>query len=415
MEDTNMELNMTLKEADRYSKMKEVESKKISLKSAAKALSISYRQATRILSRYRQEGAKGIVSKRKGKISNNRLKESIIKKTLYLIKKNYSDYGPTLAVEKLYEKHKLKISRETLRKWMINEGIWISKKIKKRKVYARRTRRSRYGELIQIDGSYHHWFEDRAEKCCLLVAVDDATSAIMGLRFCKHETTEDYFEFLKGIIRKHGIPQALYSDKHSIFRVNNAKKREGIFCTQFQKTLKSLAIELICAHSPQAKGRVERANGVLQDRFIKEMREMKISSIKEANERLEPFIFKYNKKFAVKPATSKKALRTILPHQNLDEIFMIQGYRKLSKDLSFHYKNEIYQIDSDYINRLYGRTVEVYEHQGEVKMVLLDGKKLNYKKWKEKVEQPTKVVDIKELEVLWPTYGRKPKKYHPWR
>lgn len=405
---------MTLREVDRYSKMKEVESKKISLRRAANELSISYRQATRILSRYRKEGAKGIVSKRRGETSNNRLEAAKFNRALYLIKKNYIDYGPTLASEKLYEKYKLKISRETLRKWMIKEGVWLPKKRKNRRVYARRTRRSSYGDLEQIDGSYHHWFEDRGEKCCLLVSVDDATSAITGLRFCKNETTDDYLEFLKEYIKRHGKPMAFYSDKHSTFRVNNNKKRKVSY-TQLHQALQRLDIELIYAHSPQAKGRVERANGVLQDRLIKELREMDISSIEEANEYVETFRKKYNEKFAVQPANREDSHRTLLPSQDIDKICMIREYRKLSKDLSFQYKTEIYQIDSSYSHRLYGKIVEVCVIHGEVKMVLQNQKQLKYKKWREKCVEDAPILGAKELEARWPTYGRKPKRYHPWR
>ena len=409
-----MELKMTLKEADRYSKMKEVESKKLSLIRASKELMLSYRQAARILFRYRREGPKGVVSKSRGNLSNNRLEEEKMSKAIYLIKKKYIDYGPTLVSEKLYEKHKLKISRETLRKLMISEGIWIPKKIKERKVYARRTRRSRYGDLEQIDGSYHHWFEDRGEKSCLLVSVDDATSAITGLRFCKHETTDDYLEFLKGYIKSHGKPMAFYSDKHSTFRVNNNKKRE-ISYTQLHQAMKRLDIELIYAHSPQAKGRVERANGTLQDRLVKELREKNISSIKEANKYLETFRKKYNEKFAIEPAILEDSHREILPSQDIEKICMIRSYRKLSKDLSFQYKTEIYQIDSNYTYRLYGKPVEVCEMHGEVKMVLQNGKELKYKKWIEKRMEDSPILGAKELEARWPTYGRKPKRYHPWK
>jgi len=304
------ELTMTLKEADRYSIMNQIESRKLKIKEASHVLGISYRQARRLWQRYKKEGAKGLISKRKGRPSNHQLSYGIKEKAMTLVKAKYADYGPTLAAEKLHEKHSLILSKETLRKLMIKEGLWKAKKEKKRRVHPRRTRRACVGELIQIDGSYHAWFEDRAEKCCLLVCVDDATSQIMHMRFCRTETVDDYFEVVRAYLNKHGRPKAFYSDKHSIFRVN----RKGCESnnTSFHRALKELDIELICAHSPQAKGRVERANGVLQDRLIKELREEEINSTEEGNAYLETFRKKYNQKFRKEPAEGKDAHKELL-------------------------------------------------------------------------------------------------------
>ena len=342
--------------------------------------------------------------------------QELIEKTAGMIKEKYSDYGPTLVKEKLEEKHKLILGKETLRKLMIKEGLWKAKKAKDRKVHPRRTRRSRFGELEQIDGSYEYWFEERGEKCCLLVSVDDATSSLTMLKFCKTETTQDYLQLLKEYLILHGRPMAFYSDKHSVFRVNHKKRLEGAFSTKFQKALKQLDIELICAHSPQAKGRVERANGILQDRLIKELREQNISAIEEANEFLESFRLKYNKKFAVEPAEAENAHRKLLPNQNLEYLCLVEEERILSKDLSFQYKTEIYQIDSQYKHRLYGKRIQIFEMDGKIKRILQNGKELKYRKWKEKICEPTKIVDIKELETFWPSIIRKPKtSKHPWR
>lgn len=405
---------MTIKEADRYTVVKAVKNKKINLKQGAKELCLSYSQMKRIWKNYSREGLKGLISKKRGKSSNNQLSYKIKHQTIFLIKEKYYDYGPTLIKEKLEEKHHIKIGKETLRQLMIKKGIWKAKTKKYKKVYARRTRRSRYGELEQIDGSYHHWFEDRGEKCCLLVSVDDATSAITGLKFCKHETTYDYLDFLKTYIKRHGKPMAFYSDKHSVFRVNN-KKKEGIANTKFQKVLKKLDIELICANSPQAKGRVERANGTLQDRLVKELREKNISSIDEGNKYLEQFRLKYNKKFAVEPADFRNAHKRFLSFQINEIMFMVQEERKISKDLSFQYRSQIYQIESKYVNRLAGKKIEIFDWKGEIQMILCNGKKLQYKKYIERIAGHTKIIDTKELETRWASYGKKPKKYHPWR
>ncbi len=404
---------MTLRDADRYALMKQIESQKITIKEASHVLGISYRQARRLWRRYQREGPKGLVSKRKGKPSNHQMSRGVKEKAMTLVKEKYADYGPTLATEKLEEKHSLILSRETLRKLMIQEGLWKAKKEKKSKVHPRRTRRSRVGELVQIDGSYHEWFEDRAEKCCLLVCVDDATSQIMYMRFCETETTDDYFDTVRDYLNQYGRPKAFYSDKHSIFRVN-MKGCEGNN-TSFHRALKELDIELICAHSPQAKGRVERANGILQDRLIKELREEGISSIEEGNAYLEIFRQKYNQKFGKEPADKKNAHRELLRSQNPDMILLEKSQRVISKDLSFSYKTTLYQIDSNYRNRLSGKRIDIYEKNGVIQYAGIEGKPLKIKKWQEKMIKSPQVLDAKGLEMLWSAKTRKPGKYHPWR
>lgn len=409
------ELKMSIKEADRYAVMKQIEMGKTPIVKASLQLGLTYRQTRRLWKNYQREGPQGLVSKRIGKLSNHQLPKGVKEKAMRWVTEKYADYGPTLAKEKLEEKHSLKISKETLRQLMIQEGLWRPKKKKEKKVYSRRTRRSCKGELNQIDGSYEYWFEDRANKCCLLVSVDDATSELMALKFCKVETTDDYFELVKDYLYKYGRPMAFYSDKHSIFRVSRKTLEPGERLSSLHKALKKLQIELICAHSPQAKGRVERANGILQDRLIKELREQKISSIREGNAYLETFRQKYNKKFGKKPAKDKDAHRALLPSQDLDGLLIEKKERKVSKDLSFSYGNEVYQLDGKLYNRLGGKRIEVYEKRGKIKYVEFNGKKIGYKKWKEKAFQPEEIRDAKELEVLWATRKRKPGKYHPWR
>ncbi len=408
---------MTLKEADRLAVVKRIQSKELNIGSGARELEISPRQMKRIWRRFKERGARGLLSLKKGKPSPNRIPNILRKKALRLVKKRYWDYGPTLASEKLEEKHNLKLSKETLRHLMIKEGLWKGKKRKETKNHPRRTRRSRIGEMIQVDGSYEFWFEDRGEKCCLIVFIDDATSKIMLMRFYKAETSEDYLKMLRIYIEKYGRPLSLYSDKHSVFRVNKKELHEkGKWTTRFHEVLKELNIELICAHSPQAKGRVERANGTLQDRLIKELRERKICSMEEGNKFLDEYTEMHNKKFSTEPASQEDAHQSILPSHNLEKLFMLKEERVLSKDLSIHYKNEIYQIDSNTIYRLRGKKVEVFESDGEIKMILQEGKPLKYHKWKERIMMPAAVMDVKELEVKWTDKKiRKPWRRHPWK
>ena len=201
---------------------------------------------------------------RRGKPGTNRIDEALRHRILTLLRENYVGFGPTLAAEKLQERHGITISVETLRCWMTADGLWIPHARRQTRIYQPRLRRDCLGELIQIDGSHHDWFEGRAPKCCLLVYVDDATGRLMHLRFCQSESAFDYMLAPRDYIDKHGKPVAFYSDKHAVFRVSQAEtRRTGI--TQFGRALHDLNIDLICANSSQAKGRVERANLTLQD------------------------------------------------------------------------------------------------------------------------------------------------------
>jgi len=411
------ELTMTLKEADRLVVVKRIESKELSVQNGARELGVTPRQMKRIRKRYAEQGARGLISLRKGNPSPNRKAQGFQQQVMEIIRERYGDYGPTLATEKLIEKHGLVLSKETLRKWMILEGLRKEKQRKRQKLYQRRTRRSREGELIQIDGSYEYWFEERGEKCCLLVCIDDATSKIMLMRFCRTETLEDYLELLQLYVQKYGRPKGFYSDKHSVFRVTRKEVYEhGKWTTQFHEVLKKLDIELICANSPQAKGRVERANGTLQDRLIKELRERDIRSIEEGNKVLDGYAEVHNKKFAIEPACQENAHRPMLPSHDTERLFMLKEERTLSKELSFRYKNQIYQIDSKEVHRLRGKKIKVFESNGEVRMVLHGERPLKYHKWKEQLYEPARVLDVKELETIWPDKKpKKPSKHHPWK
>src|ERR1700722_10209019 len=245
---------------------------------AAGLMYITPRQTYRLLSRYRDGGASAIANRRRGRPSYNRLSITVREHAIALVRKFYPDFGPTLAAEKLLERHDLRVSRETLRTWMRQAGIWVSRAERKR-IQQPRSRREHVGELVQIDGSEHRWFEDRADPCTLLVFIDDATSKLMQLRFVPSESTDSYFKALRAYLEEHGRPVAFYSDKHSVFRVlrRDAKGVQGM--TQFGRALAQLNIEILCANSSQAKGRVERANRTLQDRLVKELRLAGVSDI----------------------------------------------------------------------------------------------------------------------------------------
>jgi transposase len=243
---------MSKQELRRVEVLTEVLAGSRTTESAAGVLGVSLRQAQRLVARYRDGGGGALIHKSRGRPASNKLASGVRQMVLELVRQNYRDFGPTLAAEVLLERHGIVVSRETLRKWMVEAGVWLSRKQRK-SFHQPRLRRECRGELVQIDGSEHRWFEDRGDRCTLLVFIDDATSSLMQLRFVASESTGSYFEALQGYLATHGCPVAFYSDKHSVFRINR-DAQGGSGMTQFGRVLAELNIEIICANSSQAKG-----------------------------------------------------------------------------------------------------------------------------------------------------------------
>lgn len=257
-----------------------LELKVINQTEASKSLKLSIRQIRRLAKRYKRSGEQGLLSKKIGQKSNNKIPDAIRNTYLNLVRETYPDFGPTFAHEKLTELHEAMFSIETLRQWMIAASIWTSNVAPTKRVHPLRERRSCVGELVQIDGSKHLWFENRGDYCVLLVAIDDATSKLLAALFVPVESAENYLQMFKKYFNKHGIPASLYSDKHGIFRVNAKGCEENE--TQFMRIVDGLGVQLIHANTPQAKGRVERVFSTLQDRLVKELRLAGISTIEAA-------------------------------------------------------------------------------------------------------------------------------------
>lgn len=329
---TTLEIKiMSIKEANRLSVMRQVDKKILTMKKASEEMGISLRQAKRIRRNYILHGEMGLISKHYGKTSPNQIEPKLKNQVLDILQKvEYIGFGPTLITEKLGQRHGIYLSNETLRKWMIEKGLWEAKRQKNRKIYQRRMRRCRFGELLQGDESRHAWFEDRGEMCTLVLFIDDATGHLTAGKFVPAETTEAYQSILEDHLIKYGKPLALYVDKHSIFRVNQQSVGERE--THFGRVLRELNIELICAHSPQAKGRIERANGTLQDRLVKEMRLLKINTIEEANDYLPKFMSEFNTKFGREPNSAENAHRPLRKEDDLERIFSRRSSRVVSKD-----------------------------------------------------------------------------------
>lgn len=323
---------------------------------------LTRRQVFRLLKRYRLDGAAAIRHKARGKPPNNRVHKAKREYALTIIKESYADFGPTLATEMLAEQHGFKISRETVRKWMIEDGLWLSRK-QRRTFHQPRLRRECFGELIQIDGSDHRWFEDRGDPCTLLVFIDDATSTLMELRFVPSESTFSYFAALENYLVRHGRPVAFYSDKHTVFRVPKPSQHMSGM-TQFGRALAELNIELLCANSSQAKGRVERANRTLQDRLVKELRLAGISDMVAGNTFLSAFMEHYNAKFAKAPARSDNLHRALnIEPDRLAEVFCLWDKRYVTKDLTLKYDHKRIRLEvNDLTRELVGKYVDTYEY-----------------------------------------------------
>ncbi|WP_422061192.1 ISNCY family transposase [Sphingopyxis sp.] len=322
------------------------------------SLELKRAQVRRLVARFKVSGQEGLKSKKMG-VRNRAYSETFREHVIGIIREQYLDFGPTLAAEKLEKDHGIRIATETLRGWMKEEGIWVDRRGRKPKVFSPRKPREQRGELIQVDGSYHRWFEKRGDEACLLVFIDDATSEIMLLRLVDHESSYNYMACLRAYIHKFGCPLALYSDRHSIFRVNRENGAGERTITQFTRACRSLDIKVICAKTPQAKGRVERANRTLQDRLVKELRLRSISTVVEANAYFEEYRLEHNRKFARLPENPVDA-HLPKPNEGLDKLLTYTVQRKVFKDLPLSFnKMRLILEDTDLSRMAIGKIVTV--------------------------------------------------------
>ena len=332
-----------MRESDRAGVIGQVAEKRLRQSEAAKRLGLSVRQVKRLLARYRERGPSGLVSGRRGKPSNSATAEAARREAMELVRERYPDFGPTFAREKLVEEHGHRLSVETLRQWLIADGLWRAKARRAMRVHQSRPRRECVGDLVQIDGSPHAWFEDRGPGCVLIVYVDDATTRLLATGFFAEETTAAYMETTRAHLAAHGRPVAYYSDRHSVFRVNKKDREDEL--TQFSRALRTLDIAAIHARSPQAKGRVERANKTLQDRLVKEMRLRGINGLEAGNAYLPEFMADFNRRFAVAPRNPEDAHRAVLRDAaELDLIFCEHHRRKLTKNPTIRFECREYPV-----------------------------------------------------------------------
>ncbi|AOI68539.1 integrase [Burkholderia ubonensis] len=355
-------ITMTMRELDRFKVIQDVADGKLKPWRAAERLELTTRQIRRLVARLREHGPAGLVSGHRSKPGNRRLDAGTADRALSIIRDRYADFGPTLACEKLYECHGIRLAKETVRKLMTDAGLWVPRRQRPPKVYQPRARRACLGELIQIDGSEHRWFEARAPQCTLLVYVDDATSRLMHLHFTQTESTFSYFEATRAYLERYGKPVALYSDKASVFRGTSAGKT-GRSVTHFGRAMYELNIDTFCANSSSAKGRVERAHLTLQDRLVKELRLRGISTVADANAYAPSFMAAYNARFAKLPRSEFNAHRLLRDDEDLDTLLTWRETRRVSKSLTVLYDRVLYLLDDSPENRtLIHRYIDVWEY-----------------------------------------------------
>ncbi len=376
---------------------------------AAEVLSLSSRQIRRIVKRIRLEGDGGIVHKSRGRVSNRRIPDKIRNKVLRLYRKKYQDFGPTLASEKLLERDGVRISDETLRLWLTESGDW--KKIRKARGHRQwRQRKDHYGEMVQMDGSHHAWFEGRGPWCVFMGYIDDAMGEVFG-RFYPYEGTIPAMDSFKRYIRRNGLPMSVYLDKHTTYKstakptIQEELNNTGAL-SEFERALKELGVELIHANSPQAKGRIERLFKTLQDRLVKEMRLREIRGIEEANRFLEEYLPLYNKRFAVCAKGKDNLHRPLGREVDLDGILCIKTERTLRNDFTVAHNNKLYQVE-DHIHT--SKVIVQDRLDGSIR-ITYKNRDLRFKEISERpkpVRHPSTVLKVGKP----PT----PEKNHPWR
>lgn len=410
---------MSEKEARRYPIIKNLVDGKINGAGAAKQCGLSVRQVRRLKGRVGTNGAAGITHRLRGQPSNKSLSTPQVERMKTIISYQYRDFGPTFAAEKLGERHRIKVGVETLRNLMIDWKLWTPKPRKQNGQYhAWRERRAQYGELEQFDGSYHDWFEGRAPACCLLASIDDATGKITKLQFTGHEGVFLVYRFWKEYIENRGKPIAIYLDRHSTYKQNQKKNildnPEAL--TQFEQAMKKLDVELVHAYSPQAKGRVERLFGTLQDRLVKELRLRGITTIAEANQYAnEEFLLCFNEKFSV-VAQKRGDLHRILTmaeKKTLPHIFAKHHTRRVLNDFTIRLENRWLQLEEKQPTLVCRKDgVAIEEWLDSTIHLYLNGKELAFQELPERPvkENAPRVTALTRKKSSW-----KPSPDHPWK
>jgi transposase len=409
---------MNEEEVRRAGVLKRIKQGELTRRDAAEILGLSYRQVKRMYRRFRRSGAKGLVHGNTGRPSNRAKLAEERERILRLVKRHYSGgpgerFGPTLAAEHLEEDHGITIDEETLRRWMLAAGLWTRER-KRRPYRQRRTRRAHFGELVQMDGSFAAWLEERGPRGCLIHMVDDATGTSLAT-FGEEETTWGVADTLQAWVKKYGIPRALYVDWKTVYhhQPTERQKQEGIIpISQFGRMCGKLGIELIGANSPQAKGRVERGHGTHQDRLIKKMRLKRIASYEAANEFLgQSYLAQHNAKYAVAAREKADFHLRVPPRFDYNQVFCLEEERTVSADWVVQYGKRWLQIERDgqKVRVDPGASVTVRQHRDGSLSLWWKGSRL---RWHEIPERPRKPAPPPKRRVV---RSPQPAADHPWR
>ena len=409
-------LVMSQKERSRLVVISRVRETAMTIREASEVMGTSYRQGRRIYKRYVSEGDKGLIHRNRGRPSNRRKPCELKEIVVALYREQYWDFGPTLAAEKLVERDGYEVDHETLRRWLLAAGLWQRQR-KRAKHREWRERKAHFGELVQMDGSHHKWFEDRGEERCLMDMVDDATGKTQAL-ISEEETTVAAMKVLWAWVEKYGIPQALYVDWKNVYVTQREPTLEEQLAgelplTQFGRACQKLGIEIITANSPQAKGRVERKHGVYQDRWVKELRLAGIRDIEEANQSLDGFAESLNARFAVEPRSSADFHRPVPPGMDLRSIFCREESRTVSNDWVVRYKSHFFQIGPQSNLPPARRKVTVQEHLDRSIHIVYQDRDVLFTEIKELPRKPVVIRHKQQNPQLKRKYIPPPD--HPWR
>src|SRR5271169_4178394 len=421
-------ITLSQRERDRLKVLHEVKQKHLSQVAAAERLKVTDRQVRRMLLRIRERGDGALVHGLRGRPSNRKLAARLEQKILARLRQRYADFGPTLAAEHLAQEG-FPVSRETLRKWMTQAALWRPRSQRVKAVHVWRERRASFGELVMQDSSPYRWLEERGPACQLIALIDDATSRIWG-RFTDHDTKEENLRTLGGWLRRYGRPLGHYTDKNSIFRKAGPQPlaeqlRGDSLRTQFGRALNELGIEWIAAHSPQAKGRIERLFETLQDRLVKEMRLAGIDSIQGANHFLETrFVPEWEQRFTVAPRNPRNAHRPLGREQRLEEILSLRVVRKVAQDHTVSWEGNLWGVTREEVCAgLRGAAVEIERRLDGSHWLRYRGRYLHLRLCPKPVQQPASPSGLRPPGLVEPT-PRPPNKIkpkyhvpaeHPWR
>ena len=399
------ELRMSAKDRFRLDALGRVKRGELTVAAAAELMGLSLRQGRRAWKRFEAAGAAGLVHRLRGRASNRRLGEDVRERVVKLHQERYADFGPTLACEKLASEHGLPVCPDTLTALLKERGLWERRRRRGRH-RKRRERRACFGSMVQKDGSHHDWFEGRADRCVLMVMIDDATSTVLA-RFYPAETTSAAFDLFGRWVKRYGVPRSIYADRHSIYRDEDHPERP----TQYGRALKELSVELIAAYSPQAKGRVERMNATLQDRLVKEMRLRGINSMEAGNAFLEAkFLDDLNERYAIRAERGHDLHRPVDAGTVLEEVLCVAEERVAGNDWCVRWNNRWLQIDARHATlNLPGRKVTVKQRGDGVLVVLRGKERLTF------TERPARPARARSKKPVVNNKRYKPAASHPWK